>query len=148
MIYTYADMPSCFYVYILLYTLACWCNFFNTSQPTFLLAIASIIYLSSLHNRACCGLYLIITVPRLYKLRNQTIHCTTSDQYLFFCVFHFKKVRRKIRNPTPLKNTSSPYLSHFTRIFADISLPYSSPYIYFWVFFSLLCLFFNSFFHI
>ena len=120
-------MPSCFYVYIFyyIYTLACWCNFFNTSQPTFL---PSSSYLSSLHNRACCGLFDHYCPQTIYKLRNQnSSHCTTTSDFLLSTIFIFFTVSSLLKkcdekwNPTTLKNII--LISHISHVFL-ISLSY------------------------
>ena len=60
---------------------------FNTSQPTFL---PSSSYLSSLHNRACCGLFDHYCPQTIYKLRNQnSSHCTTTSDFLLSTIFIF-----------------------------------------------------------
>ena len=106
-------MLLCLYILLYIYTLACWCNFFNTSQPTFL---PSSSYLSSLHNRACCGLF-EITVPRLFiKLLYQN-HCTTlfllldSIAYIYFLKNVLPKCDESIYHP-PLYLKILPHILH------------------------------------
>ena len=105
-------------------TLACWCNFFLTLASLLFLKLC-IIYISSLHNRACCGLF-EITVPRLFiKLLYQN-HCTTLFLLLDSIFIFWKNVLPKcdesiFHPPLYLK-----ILPHILHVFLLIPFSYIS----------------------